>query len=250
MKNTTFNDLTSVLSDALTPTRNTIIKFNGCHENLPALLEKRAQVISLPYNDEEILEKTFADRGAKIAAVIMEPALTGKGLVLPQYGFLDAVRDLTQAYGASLIFDECVTSVHTDGGCQNIFEVEPDFTIANNDAEKNAQAHYNLESLTAILTGALERAAKAAGVAVQIPRLGSMYSIYFSSTPLPNYDNLTCCDEKAYAIFKNVLTEHGISLPASQFATNFITSEHTPEIIQKIIEAAAEAFAKISQTKI
>ncbi len=242
-------DLLALLQKALSATtRKLVVKFNACYEDLPALLQSDVQFISLPFNDEEALTQVFTKYGTEIAAVIMEPALTCKGLILPQYGFLDSVREVTQEHGAALIFDEQVTGCHTNGGCQNIFEVEPDFTCWG-DNSKTSQEHYNLESMTAILTGGLARAAKATGVPVQIPRLGSMYSIFFSATPVTDYAS-AAYDGQSYQIFHRSMAKQGVELPPTQFATNFITAKHTPESVQHFIDAATQAFAEISQNKI
>ena len=64
-----------------------------------------------------------------IAAVILEPVVGNMGLVLPQPGFLQGLRELTSAHGALLVFDEVMTGfrVHP-GGAQALYGVTPDLT--------------------------------------------------------------------------------------------------------------------------
>lgn len=75
------------------------------------------------YNDLESLQALFSTHPAQIAAVIMEPV----GLVAPQPGFLEGVRELAARHGAVLIFDEMVTGFRFGlGGAQTHFKVTPD----------------------------------------------------------------------------------------------------------------------------
>jgi glutamate-1-semialdehyde 2,1-aminomutase len=76
------------------------------------------------YNDLEGLERELAHRD--VAAVLMEPALTNMGIVLPQDGYLAGVRTLTKTYGALLINDETHTFSAGPGGCTRAWELAPD----------------------------------------------------------------------------------------------------------------------------
>ena len=55
------------------------------------------------------LERTFAEHGARIAGVILEPVVGNMGLVVPTPEFLRALRELTTKHGALLICDEVMT---------------------------------------------------------------------------------------------------------------------------------------------
>ena len=106
-----------------------------------------------------------------------------------------------------------------------------------------------LESMTAILTGGLERAAAKAGVPVQVHRLGSMFTVFFNANPVTDYDSAAASDLEAFKIYFHSMLEQGIYLPPSQFETNFLSLAHSPEDIQKTIDAAAVAFAKVAQLR-
>ena len=106
-----------------------------------------------------------------------------------------------------------------------------------------------LESMTAILTGGLERAAAKAGVPVQVHRLGSMFTIFFNDKPVTDFDSAAASDLEAFKIYFHSMLEQGIYLPPSQFETNFLSLAHTPEDIQKTIDAAAAAFADVAKAR-
>jgi len=86
---------------------------------------KAVQELTRPfaYNNIESLQQIFAYYPGQVAAVIMEPV----GVVLPQEGFLEQVRDLTRREGALLIFDEVVTGFRLSlDGAQGYFNIIPD----------------------------------------------------------------------------------------------------------------------------
>ncbi len=76
------------------------------------------------YNDLDGMERELA-RG-DVAAVLMEPALTNIGIVLPERGYLDGVRDLTRRHGTLLINDETHTFSAGPGGCTKAWHLAPD----------------------------------------------------------------------------------------------------------------------------
>ena len=87
-----------------------------------------ADTLTAPFNDLAAVEALF-DAHEEVAAVIVEPVVGNMGLVLPQQGFLQGLRDLTAANGALLVFDEVMTGfrVHP-GGAQALYGVMPDLT--------------------------------------------------------------------------------------------------------------------------
>jgi glutamate-1-semialdehyde 2,1-aminomutase len=76
------------------------------------------------YNDLQGLERELAHRD--VAAMLMEPALTNMGIVLPEDGYLAGVRALTKTYGTLLINDETHTFSAGPGGCTRAWELTPD----------------------------------------------------------------------------------------------------------------------------
>ncbi|MCX6641716.1 MAG: glutamate-1-semialdehyde 2,1-aminomutase [bacterium] len=128
--------------------RDLLVKFDGCYHGhsdgflvkagsglatggIPASRGVPASISaathSLPYNDFEAVARLFEKRGAEIAAVIVEPVAANMGVVLPESGFLEGLRDLTQKYEALLIFDEVITGFRiARGGASEVFGVIPD----------------------------------------------------------------------------------------------------------------------------
>ncbi|MGW4886797.1 transaminase [Streptomyces murinus] len=76
------------------------------------------------FNDLAALERELAH--GDVAAVLMEPALTNIGIVLPEPGYLAGVRELTRSYGTLLINDETHTFSAGPGGCTGAWDLEPD----------------------------------------------------------------------------------------------------------------------------
>jgi len=130
--------------------RNKVIKFEGgYHGHVDALLVKAGSglttfgvptspgipedfakhTITLPFNDIDALKKVLDEVGDDVAAVIMEPVMANAGLIIPEPGFLEAVRELTAEKGIVLIFDEVITGFRLSlGGAQEYFGVTPDLS--------------------------------------------------------------------------------------------------------------------------
>jgi glutamate-1-semialdehyde 2,1-aminomutase len=82
------------------------------------------------WNDAEAAERVFAQHGSRIAAVITEPILGNCGAIMPAPGYLERLRELTESFGALLIFDEVLTGYRIGrGGAQELFGIQPDLTI-------------------------------------------------------------------------------------------------------------------------
>lgn len=87
----------------------------------------RSYIRTLPYNDLEIVERTFRNEGGRIAAIIVEPMLGNAFGIMPEAGYLEGLRSLCDEYGAMLIFDEVKTGFRMGlGGAVAHFGVTPD----------------------------------------------------------------------------------------------------------------------------
>lgn len=88
-----------------------------------------ATTLVTPYNDLTALQDVFRAHAGKIAAVIVEPVAGNMGVVPPQPGFLDGLREITQSDGSLLIFDEVITGFRVAySGARSLFGVQPDLT--------------------------------------------------------------------------------------------------------------------------
>jgi glutamate-1-semialdehyde 2,1-aminomutase len=81
----------------------------------------------VPYNDLEALDRALAD--GRVAAFLIEPALTNVGIVLPEPGYLEAVRAITRRHGTVLIHDETHTICAGPGGVTREMSLEPDMLV-------------------------------------------------------------------------------------------------------------------------
>lgn len=92
-------------------------------------LELAELTISIPFNNERVLEQTMKQFGHEIAGFVLEPVPANMGVVLPQKSYLKKVCELTKKFGIVLIFDEVITGFRLAfGGAQELFEIEADLT--------------------------------------------------------------------------------------------------------------------------
>ncbi|ETW98080.1 MAG: hypothetical protein ETSY2_43370, partial [Candidatus Entotheonella gemina] len=127
-----------------------IIKFSGCYHGhgdsllvkagsgamtfgvpdspgVPADLAKHT--LTLPFNDLSAVRQALEQHPGQIACVILEPAVGNMGLVKPDDGFLEGLRQVTREHDTLLIFDEVMTGFRVDyGGMQTLYNIDPDLT--------------------------------------------------------------------------------------------------------------------------
>jgi glutamate-1-semialdehyde 2,1-aminomutase len=132
--------------------RDAILKFEGCyHGHSDALLARGAgsgvatlgipgspgvtegaarDTLTVAYNDLAAARTAFAERAGEVAAVIVEPVAANMGVVPPEPGFLEGLRELCTAHRSILIFDEVITGFRLAyGGAQGHFSITPDLTV-------------------------------------------------------------------------------------------------------------------------
>jgi glutamate-1-semialdehyde 2,1-aminomutase len=127
-----------------------VMKFNGCyHGHSDGLLVRAgsgaltfgvpdspgvpeaiaSQTVVAEFNDRYGVARYFEAEGQHIAAVIIEPVVGNMGVVPPEPGFLDALREITRQHGTVLIFDEVMTGFRLAyGGVQTLRGIQPDLT--------------------------------------------------------------------------------------------------------------------------
>ena len=130
--------------------RDRIVKFEGCyHGHSDGLLVRGGSGLltnSVPdsagvpagftdntllarFNDPDSVQALFGRYPDSIAAVIVEPCAANMGVVPPKDGFLQSLRDITEKFGALLIFDEVITGFRLSaGGAQELYGIKPDMT--------------------------------------------------------------------------------------------------------------------------
>ena len=130
--------------------RDKVIKFEGCyHGHADMFLVKAgsgvatlglpdspgvpksttANTLNAPYNDLEAVKRLFAENPGEICGIILEPVVGNAGFIVPDAGFLEGLRLITQEQGALLVFDEVMTGFRIAyGGAQAKFGITPDLT--------------------------------------------------------------------------------------------------------------------------
>ncbi len=130
--------------------RKRLIKFEGCyHGHSDALLVKAGSGVAtlgipgsagipqettqftaaLPYNDLGVVEQYFAEYPGEVACVLLEPVVGNAGTILPEPGYLEGLRRITEREGALLLFDEVMTGFRLAlGGVQAMYGITPDLT--------------------------------------------------------------------------------------------------------------------------
>ncbi|HEY6341868.1 MAG TPA: glutamate-1-semialdehyde 2,1-aminomutase [Bryobacteraceae bacterium] len=287
--------------------RDLIVKFEGCyHGHVDSLLVKAGSgmatlgiadtagvprafaetTIALPFNSIAAVEEAFAERGSRIAAVIVEPVAGNMGCVPPVPGYLEALRHLTSRYGALLIFDEVMTGFRVAlGGAQQRFGILPDLTTLGKIvggglplAVYGGRADimrrvaplgpvYQAGTLSgnplAVAAGlamlryviahpeiydTLEcRAAQLTGwtpPGVFVNRVGSMFTFFFSSNPVTDWESAKRCDNARFAQFFHFLLDRGVYIAPSQFEAGFVSTAHTEQDIAATVAAAREFFER------
>jgi glutamate-1-semialdehyde 2,1-aminomutase len=86
-------------------------------------------VITLPFNNPDVLEKILRSTGEQVAAIIIEPCMGNCGAILPQENFLKFIRNQCDKYGIIMILDEVKTGFRiANGGAQEYYHLTPDLT--------------------------------------------------------------------------------------------------------------------------
>lgn len=286
--------------------RNKVLKFIGCYHGhadpFLAAAGSGVATLSIPgtpgvpeavtadtllaqYNDPAAVAAIFAKWGHEIAAVIVEPVAANMGLVLPEPGFLEALRKHCDQYESLLIFDEVITGFRLAyAGAQGRFGIEPDLTTfgkiiggglpvgcfggkrkylervapagdiyqagtlsgnplamtagLNTLAILKGMDYDGLERRTASFARELCEIIAAKGVAVQVPTIASMFSVFFCAEPVTNFATAQKCDHGLFTQFYKQMRAQGIYLAPSPFETGMVSFAHTDADFEATLEAA------------
>ena len=290
--------------------RNKILKFEGCYHghgdsllikagsgvatlglpDSPGVTDALAKdTITVPYNDIESAKLAFKEYGNELACVIVEPVAGNMGVVPPVDGFLETLRELTEAYGSLLIFDEVMTGFRVGYySAQGHFGVTPDLTclgkviggglpvgcyggkkkymsaiapsgniyqagtLSGNPLAMTAglstldnltEASYQQlnERLHQLKQGFLEKKEQY-NIPLQVNVAGSMIGIYFSDTPVYNYETAKNSRHDLFNHYYQTMLTEGILLPPSPYEGVFLSTAHTKADIDRTIEAIDVSF--------
>lgn len=252
----------------------------------PGVLPSAAeQTIVVPWNDPGAVRDAAAKY--EFAAILAEPYPGNMGVVPPQEGFLELLREVATENGALLVFDEVISGLRVArGGAQELTGVLPDLTILGKivggglPAAAFGGSRELMEQIAPV--GSVYQAGTLAGSPLAIAaglaavrllddsaylRLASttdalanglrdivgtrpavvqsvpgLVTLFFSETPVTNYEEAKACDLEAYGNFCRGLLARGVYAPPSQFEGWFPSLAHTTEHVERTLEAAAAAF--------
>jgi glutamate-1-semialdehyde 2,1-aminomutase len=249
-----------------------------------------AGTVVIPWNDPDAL--TDATERHELAAILAEPLPANMGLVPPQPGFLELLRERADSTGALLVLDEVISGFRVArGGAQELLGVRGDLTIlgkvigggvpaaaVGGAAELmrmlapsgevyqagtlsgnplavaaglatlellDEPAYLRLAAITERLAAGLRAAA--GGHPVQVVSAPGLITVFFSARPVLNFDDAKGCDLDAHAAWCRELLSRGVYPPPSQFEAWFPSLAHTPEQLERTVEAASAAFAGLER---
>jgi len=114
--------------------------------------------------------------------------------------------------------------------------------IATLRALKQAGGYKKLERMTGELVAGLQREAEQAGVPIQINHIGSMFTVFFTSSLVTDFQTAKTSDTARYGRFFHSMLKRGVYFPPSQFETCFVSLAHTAGDIRTTLHAVREAF--------
>ena len=191
---------------------------------------------------DEVMTGFRVDRGGAQTLYGVEPDLScfgkivGGGLPVGAYGgkakFMDQVAPSGPVYQAGTLSGNPLAM---RAG------------IATLDLLDEPGTYEKLEAASAKLQAGLEAAARAAGVPAVVNRVGSMLTAFFTDRPVTNYASATIADTKRYAAFHRAMLDRGVYLAPSQFEALFVSTAHSPAIIERTLAAARDALQAIAR---
>ena len=283
--------------------RDRILKFAGCYHGHadglmaeagsgPATLgvpatagvttRTAADTIVSTFNDVDATANAVATFGEGLACVIVEPVAGNMGVIPSEPGFLETLRELCDASGALLVFDEVITGFRVArGGAQELYGVTPDLTILgkivggglplaafggraeimdqlapigpvyqagtlSGNPLATAAGVATLEALDSSVYDAVEwvGARLEAGLARygRVQRVGGMLTLFMHEDRVRNFDEASAADAQRYGVLFRHMLDRGVYLPPSQFEAWFVSLAHGDEEIDRTLEAANELF--------
>jgi len=223
-----------------------------------------ASTLCLPFNDFEAAREALTTH--EVAAVIVEPIAGNMGVVPPEPGFLELLRELTLETGALLIFDEVITGFRAArGGAQELYGVMPDLTCLgkiigggfpaaafggsaeimdllsplgsvfqagtlSGNPVAMAAGLATLEMLDEGAYAELERKRKRITDRLDglcVQAVGSLFTLFFGVERVKSFDDAKGSDRDQFARFLRHMLAMGVYPPPSPFEAWFVSLAHT-----------------------
>lgn len=106
-------------------------------------------------------------------------------------------------------------------------------------------AYAYLEARGAQLEAGIQKIIDAHGYPLSQHRVGSMFTLFFHPGPIRNHDDVKNCDLERFNQYFHAMLERGVYLAPSQFEAGFLSTAHTPEIIDEVLEKAQASLAEV-----
>ena len=295
--------------------RDKIIKFEGCYHghgdsfliaagsgvatlgtpDSPGVTVSTARdTLTAIYNDLSSLKTLFEANPNDVAAVIVEPVVGNMGLVIPESGYLEGLRELCDEYNALLIFDEVMTGFRQSAsGFQGVCGVQPDLTtlgkiiggglpvgayggkaeimdmiapsgpvyqagtLSGNPLATTAglamlnlitsdeDVYNRLAQKGKTLKEGIQSQLKQLGKNYTVNQLGSMFTLFFTESPVKNFNDAKTCDLTLFGRYFQGMLKRGIYLPPSQFESWFLSDALGEVEMQKILQASEETLTEM-----
>ena len=295
--------------------RDKIIKFEGCYHghgdsfliaagsgvatlgtpDSPGVTVSTARdTLTAIYNDLSSLKTLFEANPNDVAAVIVEPVVGNMGLVIPEPGYLEGLRELCDEYNALLIFDEVMTGFRQSAsGFQGVCGVQPDLTtlgkiiggglpvgayggkaeimdmiapsgpvyqagtLSGNPLATTAglamlnlitsdeDIYIRLAQKGKTLKEGIQSQLKQLGKNYTVNQLGSMFTLFFTESPVKNFNDAKTCDLTLFGRYFQGMLKRGIYLPPSQFESWFLSDALGEVEMQKILQASEETLTEM-----
>ena len=295
--------------------RDKIIKFEGCYHghgdsfliaagsgvatlgtpDSPGVTVSTARdTLTAIYNDLSSLKILFEANPNDVAAVIVEPVVGNMGLVIPESGYLEGLRELCDEYNALLIFDEVMTGFRQSAsGFQGVCGVQPDLTtlgkiiggglpvgayggkaeimdmiapsgpvyqagtLSGNPLATTAglamlnlitsdeDVYIRLAQKGKTLKEGIQSQLKQLGKNYTVNQLGSMFTLFFTESPVKNFNDAKTCDLTLFGRYFQGMLKRGIYLPPSQFESWFLSDALGEVEMQKILQASEETLTEM-----
>ena len=117
--------------------------------------------------------------------------------------------------------------------------------IATLNLLRTGNIYETLEKKANLLFSGIEKAASETGIPVKINRVGSMGTLFFTTSPVTDFQSAKACDEKQFIQYFRKMLEQGIYLAPSPFETSFVCHAHSEDMIEKTIRCATNAFKEM-----
>jgi len=162
--------------------------------------------------------------------------IIGGGLPVGAYGgpkeIMDWVAPLGPMYQAGTLSGNPLAMA---AGCATLKQLR----------ERKSEIYPHLEKLSGELVQGVAAAAQEAGVKLVHNRVGSMFTWFFNSRPVTDWDSASKSNTEQFGKFFRTMLDQGVYLPPSQYEAAFLGATHTEEDVQKTIAAAKEAFVAV-----